>query len=337
MKYHKLETLEEVIPLKAPLLVMIEPTNRCNFKCVYCPTGDQGLLKDAPCRPLGDMGIKLFKQIIDSMDGFLPSMIKRVQLFKDGESLLHPDIIEMIRYVKASAAVKEVDITTNGSLLSPGMAEGIVLSGLDTIRVSFEGSVLNEEYKKMTRSGYTYDDIKNNLYLLAEAKKKHGSVSPYIEAKLVNTGISQELKDRFSADFRQVAQEITFDPLVDRKGGTGRIIKGEKELLAAQVCPVPFYGLAVNFNGTVSICCADWNHTTLVGDLNHESLYEVWHGDRLHTFRRMQVEFRKSEHLLCGKCEYMKRLPRQSNIDKVSKENPEKILARLDSTALGKT
>lgn len=328
MKYHKLEILEETIPLRAPLLIMIEPTNRCNFKCVYCPTGDQGLLKNASGRQLGDMDFKLFKKIIDGMNDFLPLKIKRVQLFKDGESLLHPDIIGMIKYAKMSAAINEVDITTNGSLLNSGMAEGIVLSGLDTIRVSFEGSILNEEYKRMTRTGYTYDNIKNNLYLLAEAKKRHGCGTPYIEAKLVNTGIDQVLKDKFMRDFMGMAQEATFDPLVDRKGGTGRIVRGEKELLAAEVCPVPFYGLAINFNGTVSVCCADWNHTTVVGDIKRESLYEIWHGDRLHAFRKMQVEFRKSEHALCGKCEYMKRLPRQSNIDKLAKNNPAKILAR---------
>lgn len=29
--------LEESVPLQGPLLVHIETTNRCNFKCVFCP------------------------------------------------------------------------------------------------------------------------------------------------------------------------------------------------------------------------------------------------------------------------------------------------------------
>lgn len=324
-----MEILEEVIPLSAPLVVMVDPTNRCNFKCVYCPTGDEKLLAGAPGRLLGDMPFELFKKIIDDMSAFLPARIKRVELFKDGEPLLHPRFTDMVRYAKKSAAILEVDTTTNASLLDAKMAQEIVLSGLDSIRISFEGSVLDEAYQKMTRTEYTYETVKKNLYLLAEAKKNHKSKVPYIEAKLVDAGLSPELKERFKMDFCGVAEEITVDPLVDRKGGSGKIIKGQKQLLSSEVCPVAFYCLAVNFNGTVSVCCADWNYTTIVGNLNNESLYDVWRGDRLHAFRKMHVEFRKSEHPLCARCEYMKRLPRQSNIDKVSCDSPEKILARL--------
>ena len=280
-------------------------------------------------RPLGDMPLGFFKKIIDGLDAFSPAKIKRVQLFKDGEPLLHSEFIEMVKYAKASPAIIEVDTTTNASLLDADMAEKIILAKLDSIRISFEGAVENEAYRRITRSKYRYDDIKHNLYLLAEAKKKHKSRVPYIEAKLVDIGIPSKLKEKFTKDFSGIADEITFDPLVDRKGGSGRVLRGEKELVPAWVCPVPFYGLAVNFNGSVCICCGDWNYTTLVGDLNRESLYDIWHGDRLHAFRKMQVELRKFEHPLCAKCEYMRRLSWESNIDKASLENPQRILRRL--------
>jgi len=337
MKCHGLVILAEMIPLSAPLMVLVEPTNRCNFKCAYCPTGDNSLLNKAHPHLSGDMSFEFFKKIVDDMNAFLPAKIKRVQLFKDGEPLLHPKIIEMIKYAKASPAITEVDTTTNASLLDYDMAEKIVLAKLDSIRISFEGTVLNEEYQKITRSNYTYDGIKHNLYLLAEAKNKHKSRVPYIEAKLIDTGLSLELKGKFTKDFSGIADEVIFDPLVDRKGGSGRVLKGEKELLPAGVCPVPFYGLAVNFNGTVCVCCGDWGYATLVGDLNQESLYDIWHGDRLHAFRKMHVEFRKSEHPLCGKCEYMRRLPWQSNIDQMSLENPQKILRRLQKVIFNKS
>ena len=147
MKVHKLETLKDVLPLSHPLTLMIDPTNKCNFKCVFCATGDNKLLKTAPNRPLQHMSLDLFKKIIDDAAAFLPNKIKRIHLFKDGEPFLNPDIIKMIKYAKNSEAVQEVDVTTNASLIDSNLADQIVLSGLDTIRISFEGSVSNEKYK----------------------------------------------------------------------------------------------------------------------------------------------------------------------------------------------
>ena len=52
------------------------------------------------------------------------------------------------------------------------MASKLVDSKIDTIRVSFEGSVDNDMYKKITKTDYTYDQIKENFYKLYNAKKK---------------------------------------------------------------------------------------------------------------------------------------------------------------------
>lgn len=328
MKIHKLEKLENILPLNAPLVIMLEPTNRCTFKCAFCPTGDLGLLAKTPKRPLGDMSLKLFKKIIDDLADFAPSIIKRVQLFKDGESLLHPDIIEMIEYTKKSKFIKEVDITTNASLVDDEMASKLVDTKIDTIRVSFEGSIDNEMYKKLTKTDYTYDQIKENFYKLYYAKKKKNLIKPFLEAKVIDTGFSQEKIDKFYKDFEGVADEITVDPLVDRKKLTGKIIKGQKDLLVNKVCSVPFYNLTINHDGTVSVCCVDWNYTTIVGNLNESSVFDVWHGDEMYEFRKMHVEKEASKHNLCNKCEYMSRLPAASNIDKLAEDKTKYLLDR---------
>ena len=45
LRCKKREPLAEKIPLPAPYVVYIEPSNLCNFKCIFCPTGDPELLK----------------------------------------------------------------------------------------------------------------------------------------------------------------------------------------------------------------------------------------------------------------------------------------------------
>ncbi len=38
LRCKKRQPLEKIIPLQAPFVVYIEPTNLCNIKCAFCPT-----------------------------------------------------------------------------------------------------------------------------------------------------------------------------------------------------------------------------------------------------------------------------------------------------------
>ena len=69
-----------------------------------------------------------------------------------------------------------------------------------------------------------------------------------------------------------------------------------------KVCPDPFSRLSVNFDGTVSVCCVDWSHGTLVGDLNNETFSDVWNGKRLKNFRMLHLTGQRSK---IGPCKIM--------------------------------
>ena len=50
------------------------------------------------------------------------------------------------------------------------------------------------------------------------------------------------------------------------------------------------------------MCCEDWNVEQKVGDLNTQSLSEIWHSPVLTTVRRQHMEGRGAENPLCAKC-----------------------------------
>ena len=58
--------IKDILPLRVPLLVWIDPTNMCNFKCVFCPTGDSELLKKVG-RPKGIMTKKTFNKVVNDL------------------------------------------------------------------------------------------------------------------------------------------------------------------------------------------------------------------------------------------------------------------------------
>jgi len=79
---------------------------------------------------------------------------------------------------------------------------------------------------------------------------------------------------------------------------------------------LPFFTLAVRSNGDVSPCCIDWIGGTNIGNVIEQTLKDVWHGDRMFEFRKMQLENRKDENESCRHCEfYLSNYYTRDNID----------------------
>lgn len=317
-KYAK---LSDMLPLDTPMTLMIDPANRCNFRCVFCPTGDYELLKSVK-RPIGLMDFNLFCKIIDDLKKF-PSKVKSLRLYKDGEPFLNKDIVQMIAYAKKNNAADEVYIISNGSLITEKTAIGILEAGLDCLRISIE-HVSGEKYKQITRTYSNYDNIVKNVKFIYMEKQKR-NINIHIDAKIVDTGLSKEDIEKFKIDFGPITDSLTIENLMGwSKSGekdwtlglnpsTG--IDYESKLGDIKTCPQPFKGLAVNFDGTVSVCCVDWSHGTIVGDLKQESLLDIWNGPKLLAFRMIHLKKQRHTIPVCSNCQYIKGQKPMSHLD----------------------
>ena len=70
-----------------------------------------------------------------------------------------------------------------------------------------------------------------------------------------------------------------------------------------KVCALPFYDLSINHKGILNACALDWELKTNFGDVNNQSLYEIWNGKKFNDFRRMQLRKERGDDELCGKCD----------------------------------
>jgi wyosine [tRNA(Phe)-imidazoG37] synthetase (radical SAM superfamily) len=87
----KVKPLCELLPFSVPYSMHINPSNVCNFKCVFCPTGDDELLKFVG-HPKGIMTYDLYCKIIDDLRSLVKEsgvMVKKLHLYKDGEPLIN--------------------------------------------------------------------------------------------------------------------------------------------------------------------------------------------------------------------------------------------------------
>lgn len=302
------ERLIDAVPLPAPWTMFIEPTNTCNFRCAYCPTGDTALLKQVG-RKNKLMDWELYTNVINDLRAF-SRPLKQLNLYKDGESLIHPRFIEMVRYARSRRIAEKIWIKTNGSLLSPEYNAKLVDCGLDMIGISVQ-HVHAQGFYDIAGVRIDYEKYRKNVLDLYQRRN-----GVQVSVKIADVGLSDSDKQKFLDDFGDRCDFIAIEglhgwstsELKDWKLGTNQSFDGSPRTQKI-ACPLVMYMLTVNSNGTISICNDDWAQLHKIGDANTESLYQIWNGQKLKDFRLMHLEGRKHENAACKNCDYVQALP----------------------------
>lgn len=321
-----LQCLKDVLPLETPFSLLIDPCNICNFKCSFCPTGHPQLLAKV-ARPNGMMSFGLFCKIIDDLKQF-GQKLEKINLCKDGEPFLNKDLVKMVAYAKTKDIAKNVSITSNGALINESEAKGLIEAGLDSIRISIE-QVSDEGYKKITNTPVKYERVRRNIeYLFNEKIKRRSRLK--IHAKLIDTGLSDFEKRKFIEDFGGISDSVNINPVDGRNNSHGydfTLGQGVPSVtdyantlpkLNRKVCPHPFYSMAVNFNGSVSVCCIDWGFDVIIGDVNKESIIDIWRGGKLRNFRILHLKGERKKIKICADCHVIMGTPVESDLDDVA-------------------
>lgn len=320
-----LRELWQMLPQLVPYAVYIDPTNLCNFRCPFCPTGNSQLLKRAR-RPKGIMDFSLFRRIIQDLAEMVDNTgqtLTRLHLYKDGEPLLNRRLPAMIALAKKAGISGSVETTTNGALLTPKVVSDILDSGLDVIRVSVEHTE-DDVYASFSRGKTSYAQIRNNVKLLFSEKNRRGSPL-HVFVKIIDCNLTEAQKTKFKKDFSSICDSWNIDRIMGwsssdlhdftlgSASSTG--MDGITRKKQRRVCPEPFSKLAVNFDGSVSVCCVDWAHGTLVGDLTRQSIQDVWRGERLQQFRLRHLKGERSTLPGCSSCDYIAGFPDFADLD----------------------
>jgi radical SAM protein with 4Fe4S-binding SPASM domain len=302
----KRTSLEDVLPLSSPYVLMVDPSSACNFHCLFCPTGDTKLIQSTG-RYQGFMKLDLFRKIIDGLELF-DAPVKVLRLYKEGEPLLNPFLPEMIRYAKQSNKILRIDTTTNGTLLKPKMNRQLIESGIDQINISVNG-VNDAQFSELTKAKVDFQKYVDNIRDLYENKK---DCTIYIKAIYEN--MSSDERDLLFDIFGDICDRIYLEHLqpnwpdfhfdyINVEYTVGHY--GQK-LREQHVCPFIFYIMVVNSDGTVSLCVQDWAHKLVVGDVRNESLLNIWRGKEINMHRIVHLEYRRKDNPICSICPVMK-------------------------------
>lgn len=243
------------------------------------------------------MDLDLFRKIIDMAP---KSGVYEVALFLGGEPLLHKDLPYMIKYVEDKGL--EARVYTNACLLTREKAQQILDAGLTFMGVSIDGDN-KEEYESM-RIGANFDEVMDNLISFLKLKKERGLAKPYVSLQMIkllenpNQDISPQFKARFEG--LPIDEFSVRNPHNWRGEKDG--IKQEERGRVYYPCQVFWSAMSIAWDGRVVGCSADLNGKFILGDLNQQTIMEVWNGEEYRRHRRLLKEKRYNELGLCAQC-----------------------------------
>lgn len=323
------EVLGEVAPLETPFVLLIDPSSLCNFRCRFCPSGNQDLIRKTG-RYQGVLDYHLFKKIIDDLKEF-PEPIKVLRLYKEGEPLLNPYFVDMIKYAKDSKKVLKVDTTTNGALLNPKLSRQIIGAGIDRINISVNG-VSSEQIYKYSNARVDFEKYVDNI---RDLYKNKGNCEIYI--KSIKQNLSPNEQAKFFNTFGDVSDRIYLEnlspawPEFEFDGMEMQFSSGHygQQIVEKQVCPYIFYIMVINSDGKTSLCVGDWKHQLGYGDTSKQSVKDIWLGDIINSYRIANLENRRCDIDFCRNCQVLSHGTLE-NIDAYAKEIRKKIKQKFN-------
>lgn len=257
-----------------PVTAIFEATNECDLACITCSV-NRGMK-----RKKGFMDFDLYRRVLA-----VNQNLASVQLYNWGEPLLHPKLIEMIKYAKSRNLT--VRIVTNGTNLNERKAQALLGANLDCLCISVDGAtektylkIRNFDYKKIE------NNIKNFVKLRNDLKK-----NTFVEVSMV---VFEDTESEVEA-FRRKWSKI-----VDRVQAQPRMTYSSHQ--RTKKCFEAWRGnLIILWDGKVVPCCVDAEGELQVGDVKRKaSLSKILNSDTM--IRLRQQHLSKKFPRLCSIC-----------------------------------
>lgn len=267
------------------LQLQMETINVCNAACVFCPYPKMQ-------RPKGWMTPGLSTKIMTEAADI--PQITHVTFTGLGEPLLDRELENRIHKARSLNRNWMIDVYTNGHSLTHDRAISLAETGLDVLYVSLNAVKPSQRVEIMKLDDY--DKVVEQIRFASDLKAY----------KVVVKGISS--KDLFEVgDHEQFFQNWGGTVA---SGGQGFLhLEGNwaGAMYPMRTKPTSACGRALNqimvlWDGRVSLCCFDGEGEEILGDLNTQTIREMFNGPKALGIRTAHNEGRRATIPLCANC-----------------------------------
>jgi len=218
-----------------------------------------------------------------------------------GEPLLHEGLVDMVRYAKAHG-VSQVGVSTNATSLEGSLADALLTSGLDRLECSMDADD-RETYRDM-RGRDHFDRVRGNVRAFLERKRELGLAAPVTSIQFMRTPAVESSLEQLVDGWRPYLGADDFVMTIAPASFSDAIevaIDGDESVGRAP-CRWLFSALMVLQDGTVTMCGADWDASSPLGNVHEQTLAQIWDGEEMRRRRDAHLTSRFDEVHPCGGC-----------------------------------
>ncbi len=271
--------------------VDVEPTNRCNADCSFCPrhmTPHEGLM----AAPVFDQALKRVVEFRNVVDDYL-DMDVGVSMCGLGEPLLHPQLAEWVERVRQEDLL--CTVSSNGAVLDERRGEALLAAGLQEIYLNV--GARDESYEEIY--DLPWERTRDNVLAFAERAAAHPigcevhmvlvdhqgdgdsvraemdfwrshGITNFLGFGLMNRGGALETDHNHYDDYPGRAEATE---MFEGEGGLPR-------------CNVPAMLPFIGYDGLYYLCCSDWVKEASFGHVDDLAIHDLLVAKARHVDRR---------------------------------------------------
>jgi organic radical activating enzyme len=266
-------------------VLQVETTNHCNARCIFCAHGQ--------IEEHGTMSDGLYTRILSDAARLDPPPHTFIPMLT-GEPFLDPRIVDRIKEARAALARSEIHLYTNGSRLTEEVIRE--LATVTDFRLNISANGASRETRKRLTGLDDYDYVARMIDLVDASRiphtvslVQHPSITPEEEAAFNH--VWGQITASSSCRTPFVFQHLNFAGLTSRGEGNNFVR-----------CIHATSHMTVLYDGRVNLCCMDPLGRKIFGDLNEETVAEVWWSEVRQRYVTLHEEGRGTECEVCRDC-----------------------------------
>ena len=258
-----------------PITVSFELTNKCNLACIMCYHGTEAAKKE---KFVGLTIEGVHKLLAECKDKALPSII----LGSGTELLFAKNAHEVIRLIGESG-IMDVFLRTNGILMDERTIDLIFEAKISRVYVSLDAAT--KETYKAVRKRDALDLIESNIEKLLEERRRRNSETPIMRVSFVVLDENKHEQSLFLEKWKDKVEFVDFQNHQDLSHLQDKETNISNAEIPIPLCSYPFYSLSVLPDGDVAPCCTFYGKEIAVGNIENETLEEIWQGEKIKKLR----------------------------------------------------
>ncbi|MBA7481235.1 MAG: radical SAM protein [Dehalococcoidia bacterium] len=253
--------------------LQLETTNVCNGHCLFCPHGR--------LKKFGTITDELYRKILEDAAAY--NLVSFSPILT-GEPFCDPQIVARIKLARALMPNTVIHLFTNGSLMSRDDIDELAsIEGL-AINISLNGQ---DRSRRWEMTGL--DDFDEVLHKIV-----------YLEEKRVNFGVSAVMHPVYTVEQAREFVRLPAAGFIRFQSFAGHIYPYNR--LGPTCCRRITEYLTVMWDGRVNLCCFDSFGEIIFGDLNIQTIAEVWNSGKHRAYLEAHNDKRGQEMELCKYC-----------------------------------